>query len=86
VGAVKVTVNKTYLSLSNKNQFAILKSTKDGLVIGVPTRAVKAVKNKEFAATKNLGSDKITHKVLLVEEGDFTEGMMKVLKAAYQSY
>ena len=52
-GHVKISVNKTYLSLSNSQQFALIKSTKDGLVIGVPAAAVKAVKNKEFKPTKN---------------------------------
>ena len=85
-GTVKVSVNKTYLSLVNSQQFALVKSTKDGLVIGVPASAVKAAKNKEFRPTKNLGSDKITHKITLVDEGDVNDGVMRVLKTSYHKF
>jgi L-ascorbate metabolism protein UlaG (beta-lactamase superfamily) len=85
-GTVRVSVNKTYLSLVNSQQFALVKSTKDGLVIGVPGAAVKATHNKEFKPTKNLGSDKITHKITLVDEGDLNEGVMRVLKVSYHKF
>lgn len=86
MGKVKVSVNKTYLSLVNSEQFALVKTTNNGMVVGVPGAAVKAAKSKEFVSSKNLGSDKITHKVTLVEEGDVTEGLLRVLKASYQKY
>lgn len=82
-GDHKIAVNKTYMSLVHRLQFAIIKTTKDGLVIGVPSPAVKAAKNKEFKLTKNLGSDRITHKILLNDISDISEGVMKVLKASY---
>ncbi|MFI5135588.1 MAG: DUF5655 domain-containing protein [Chitinophagales bacterium] len=86
LGKLKVAVNKTYLSLSNTEQFALVKTTKDGLVIGIPRAALKGTKNKEFKLAKNLGSDKITHKITLVEESDLNDGVMKVLKKAYRIY
>ena len=86
LGKVKVSVNKTYLSLANKEQFALLKTTSNGLVVGVPGTAVRQAKSKEFVPAKNLGSDKITHKITLVDETDLTDGLMKVLKTSYQKY
>ncbi|HUM46652.1 MAG TPA: DUF5655 domain-containing protein [Chitinophagales bacterium] len=82
-GDHKIAVNKTYLSLIHRQQFAIIKTTKDGMVIGVPELAVKAAKNKEFKTTKNLGSDRITHKLLLNDISDLSDGVMRVLKASY---
>jgi len=86
IGEVKVNVNKTYLSLSNNTQFALVKTTKDGLVIGVPRAALKGTKNKEFKPAKNLGSEKITHKISLIEESDLNDGVMKVLRTAYKKF
>ncbi|MEP7128856.1 MAG: DUF5655 domain-containing protein, partial [Chitinophagales bacterium] len=82
-GDHKIAINKTYLSLIHRLQFAIIKTTKDGMVIGVPAVAVKAAKNKEFKLTKNLGSDRITHKLLLNDISDLSDGVMRVLKASY---
>lgn len=82
-GTHKIAVNKTYLSLIHHQQFAIIKTTKDGLVIGVPQAAVKFTRNKEFKPTKNLGSDKITHKLTLNDITELSDGVIKVLKAAY---
>ncbi len=82
-GVHKIAVNKTYLSLIHNQQFAIVKTTKDGLAIGVPEVAVKFTKNKEFKPTKNLGSDRITHKLLLNDLSELTDGVMRVLKASY---
>ena len=82
-GDHKLAVNKTYLSLIHHHQFAIMKTTKDGMVIGVPAVAVKAAKNKDFISAKNLGSDKITHKILVQDVTDLSDGVMRVLKASY---
>lgn len=82
-GDHKIAVNKTYLSLIHHQQFAIIKTTKDGMIIGVPAMAVKAAKNKEFKASKNLGSEKITHRLLLNDISDLSDGVMRVLKASY---
>ncbi len=82
-GDHRIAINKTYLSLTHRLQFAIIKTTKDGLVIGVPAAAVKATKNKEFSITKNLGSERITHKLLLNDTSDLSDSVMQVLRAAY---
>jgi len=82
-GDHKLAVNKTYLSLIHHHQFAIVKTTKTGLVIGVPKVAVKAAKNKEFISAKNLGGEKITHKIVVQDVSDLSDGVMKVLKASY---
>lgn len=82
-GDHKVAINKTYLSLIHKLQFAILKTTKEGLVIAVPEAAVKATRNKEFQVTKNLGSDRITHRLILNDITELSDSVMRVLKASY---
>lgn len=82
-GRHTVAVNKTYISLIKNEQFALVKTTKENLVIAVPGQAVRAAKNKDFIPAKNLGSSKITHKVVLNDVSDLDEGVMKVLKASY---
>jgi hypothetical protein len=82
-GAHKIAVNKTYLSFIHNHQFAIVKTTKDGMVIGVPEAGVKAARNKEFIRAGNLGSVKITHKIVVQDVNDLSDGVMKVLKASY---
>lgn len=82
-GTHKIAVNKTYLSLIHHQQFAIVKTTKDGMIIGVPEAGVKAAKNKEFSAAKNFGSERITHKIVLQDVSDLSDGVMRVLKASY---
>lgn len=82
-GAHKIGVNKTYVSLIHNQQFAILKTTKDGLIIGVPEVAVKTAKNKDFICAKNLSTKRITHKLIVQDESDLSDGVMKVLKASY---
>ncbi|MBA3647564.1 MAG: DUF4287 domain-containing protein [Chitinophagales bacterium] len=83
-GPYTVTTNKTYLSLFHQYQFAILKTTKNGLVIGVPHAAVKTARSKEFMPVKNLGSEKITHKIVLYDESEVTDHIIRVLKASYE--
>ncbi|MCY7409450.1 MAG: DUF5655 domain-containing protein, partial [Chitinophagales bacterium] len=82
-GPHKIAVNKTYFSLIGKVQFAIVKTTKDGMVIGVNAKAVKDAKSKDFIPAKNLGSDKITHKIILNDESELNTSVIKVLKASY---
>jgi hypothetical protein len=82
-GKLSISVNKTYLSLRNNQQFALVKTSKDGLIIGVPGAAVKSAKSKEFIPAKNLGSDKITHKIVMNDVTDVNDDVVKVLKASY---
>ena len=82
-GGQNIAVNKTYLSLVKNQQFALVKTTKEGLVIGVPGTAVRSARSKDFMPSKNLGSEKITHKIVLNDVSDVTDSVMKVLKASY---
>ncbi len=82
-GTHKIVVNKTYLSLIHNQQFAILKTTKSGMAIGVPEAAVKKGKNKEFISSKNFGSERITHKLIVNDVSDLSDGVLLVLKASY---
>lgn len=83
-GEHKIAINKTYVSLFHRHQFAILKTTKEGMIIGVPAAGVKAARNKEFRPAKNLGSEKITHKIVVNDVTDLSDGVMRVLKASYE--
>src|SRR6185436_2049179 len=82
-GRHTIAVNKTYISLIKNQQFALVKTTKESLVIAVPGQAVRAAKSKDFIPAKNLGSSKITHKVVLNDVSDLNDGVMKVLRASY---
>jgi hypothetical protein len=82
-GPHKIAVNKTSLSLIHNHQFAILKTTKSGMIIGVPGAAVKSAKNKDFISTKNLGSDRITHKLIVNDVSELLNNVLQVLKASY---
>ncbi len=81
-GQFTVAVNKTYLSLVNSHQFAILKSSKEGLIIAVQGTAVRTAKSKNFDRVKNSGSKKITHKILLNDVTEVNEDLLKVLTVA----
>ena len=83
-GDHKLAVNKTYLSLIHHFQFAVLKTTKEGLVIGVPAIAIKTTRNKEFIPAKNLASERITHKIVVQDVNDLSDGLMRVLKTSYE--
>lgn len=82
-GKQNIAVNKTYLSLIRNQQFALVKTTKEGLVVGVHGSAVRSAKSKDFVPSKNLGSEKITHKIVLNDVSDVTDSVMKVLRASY---
>ena len=82
-GPYRLTINKTYLSLIHNLQFAIAKPSKNGLVVGVVTDAVKKTRNKDFMPARNLGGEKITHKIILNDEREITTSVLNVIHASY---
>jgi hypothetical protein len=85
-GKFSVGVNKGYLSLVNTQQFAVVKASNEGLIVGVPRYAVRSARSKNFVPSKTLGTQKITHKITLVDESDLNESVLRVLRAAYLKF
>jgi hypothetical protein len=82
-GNFRIKNNKTYISLLNGQQFAILKITVNGLVLGLPQAAIRKAKAKGFVSAAGLGTEKISHKIVLLHEKEVNKPVLDALRYSF---
>ncbi len=73
---------KTYITLKHSRQFGIVKVAKGRIDLGLILPGVEAAGRLE-KASKSLGNDRVTHKVVLTSPKDVDAEALRYLKQAY---
>lgn len=75
---------KTYIPFYRKNQFALIKVSKDKKVI-IGLNLPDDSKNERFKKSKTGGSDRINYQTTLDSISDFDKEIIEVIKLAYNN-
>ncbi|XXF76521.1 DUF5655 domain-containing protein [Myxococcaceae bacterium GXIMD 01537] len=73
---------KTYITLKRGKQFGIVRVAKDRLELGLILPGVEAAGRLE-KATRSIGNDRVTHKVVLTSKKDVDAEVLGYLRQAY---